>query len=113
MNLEFKETDINKLELKLEGPNGKLPNLDLFNTMIRVCRAIQFECSLDSEKSSRWETVEYFNSHGHTARPALDHIDGLENTIAMVFRQATGLPSSLHGYFLNHRIESLTITGAK
>lgn len=113
LNLEFADLDVSKLELKLEGPNGKLPNLDLFNTVIRVCRSVQFECSLESEKSSRWDTSDYFLSLTHHSRPALDHVDGLENTLAMVFRQATGLSSSLHGYFLNHRIESLTFQGAK
>lgn len=114
LNLEFKDTsDVSKLELKLEGPNGKLPNLDLFNTVIRVCRSVEFECSLESERKRPVSASEYFVSPGHQARPPLDYFDGLENTIGMVFRQATGLPASIHGYFLNHRIESLTIIGAK
>lgn len=29
----------------------------------------------------------------------------------MILNQATGLPSSLHGYFLKHHIEALTIKG--
>ena len=34
-----------------------------------------------------------------------------ENTIKMMFRQSTGVPSSLHGFFLRHHIEALTIQG--
>lgn len=105
--MEFKDININKLEVKLEGANGKLPNLDLFNTIIRICKSAQFECSLESEKSSENDYSYYSN------RPPVDYKSGLENTIMMLFRQASGIPSSIHGYFLNHRIEALTITGSR
>ena len=29
----------------------------------------------------------------------------------MMFRQSTGVPSSLHGFFLRHHIEALTVRG--
>jgi hypothetical protein len=108
LNLEFPETHIHKLELKIEGVNGKLPNLDLFNTIIRVCLVNQFECSLESEKTA--VEVDY---NVYSQKPKIDYASGVENTINMVFKQASGMPSSLHGYFLNHRIEALTISGAK
>ncbi len=31
----------------------------------------------------------------------------------MMFRQSTGIPSSLHGFFLRHHIEALTIQGVQ
>ena len=108
LNLEFPDIHIHKLELKLEGANGKLPNLDLFNTIIRICGTIQVECSLESEKNSGNTDYSYYNQ-----RPKLEMLDGIENTINMVFKQASGVPSSMHGYFLNHRIEALTISGAR
>jgi hypothetical protein len=37
---------IDKLLLKLEGSNGQMPNLDLFNTIIRICRDQQLKCGL-------------------------------------------------------------------
>ena len=37
-----------KLLLKIEGANGQLPNLDLFNTIIRICRNYDFKCGLDN-----------------------------------------------------------------
>lgn len=107
LNLEFSDINTNKLEIKLEGPNGKLPNLDLFNTIIRICKSLQYECSLDSEKSASNDFSYYHN------RPPVDHVSGLINTVNMMLKQATGVPTSLNGYFLNHRIEALTISGGK
>jgi glycosylphosphatidylinositol transamidase len=43
----------------------------------------------------------------------VEHVHGIENTLSMIFKQATGVPTSSHGYFLNHRIEALTISGVK
>lgn len=114
LNLEFADSESNKIELKLEGPNGKLPNLDLFNTVIRVCRSVHFECSLEAERGTTpMASQDEYYGYRQQPRPYLDHLDGLENTLAMVFRQATGAPSSLHGFFLNHRIEALTFKGSK
>jgi glycosylphosphatidylinositol transamidase len=106
LNLEFIDTNIDRLELKIEGANGKLPNLDLFNTIIRICRTMQFTCSLESEKGSK--EYSYYQD-----RPSMDHKEGLENTVVMILKQATGVPTSSHGFFLNHRIEALTISGYK
>lgn len=104
LNLEFKDLSSDKIELKLEGINGKLPNLDLFNAIIRICKSISFKCSLNSEKSPSYGSNPY-------ERVSAKHVPGLHNTIAMVFKQATGVPTSPHGYFLEQRIEALTISG--
>jgi glycosylphosphatidylinositol transamidase len=106
LNLEFREITINKLEVRLEGPNGKLPNLDLFNTVIRVCKSIKFECSLEAEKTN----LDF--SYQQIRQPS-DYKTGFENTVQMIFRQASGLPASMHGYFINHRIEALTLVGSR
>jgi glycosylphosphatidylinositol transamidase len=106
LNLEIKDENVDQIELKLEGANGKLPNLDLFNSIIRICKSVQFKCSLESEK------FEQEHSYYHH-RPPVEHIPGIENTVSMLFKQATGIPTSSHGYFLNHRIEALTIAGVK
>lgn len=104
MNLEFKDLLSDKIELKLEGSNGKLPNLDLFNAVIRICKSVQYKCSLASEKSP------IFSTQPH-ARELANHIAGLHNIISMVFKQSTGLAASSHGFFLEQRIEALTMTG--
>ena len=46
INLELEDLNLDNLELKIEGVNGKLPNLDLFNTIFKLCQNIQFKCAL-------------------------------------------------------------------
>jgi GPI-anchor transamidase subunit GAA1 len=108
LNLEIADMNVDKLEMRLEGANGKLPNLDLFNTIIRICRTIQLKCQLESEKSSLSD-YSYYNDD----RVPINHAYGIENMLRMMFRQASGAPQSAHGYFLEHRIEALTIMGRR
>jgi hypothetical protein len=96
------------LEIRLEGANGKLPNLDILNSLIKICRTLQFKCSLDAEK---WPVM--FEESYHYQRPPLNYVAGIHNMFSMVFKQATGVPSSMHAYFLEQRIEALTISGGK
>ena len=93
--------------MSLEGANGKLPNLDLFNTIIQVCKTVQFKCHLRAEKGP----MDY--THYSFDRDPINHQNGIINTIGMVFTQATGVPPSSHGNFLEQRIEALTITGVQ
>ena len=96
---------IDRLEMSVEGANGKLPNLDLFNTIIQICKTVQFRCNLRGEKGA----MDY--THYSFDRDPIDHQIGLENTIAMVFSQATGVSTGAHGNFLEQRIEALSIKG--
>jgi len=104
LNLELKDLVSDRIEIKIEGSNGKLPNLDLFNAIIRICKSVNFKCSLYDEQAPSWGT------HPYKPDPVA-HLDGLYNTVAMVLRQATGMPTSSHGFFIEQRIEALTITG--
>lgn len=47
LNLQIDDATSDKLLFKLEGANGQLPNLDLFNTVIRMCRTYEFRCGFD------------------------------------------------------------------
>ena len=38
VNLEIPQDTISKINVKLEGLNGQLPNLDLVNTVVRLCK---------------------------------------------------------------------------
>ena len=38
INLELGTETIHRVNIKLEGLNGQLPNLDLINTVVRLCR---------------------------------------------------------------------------
>ncbi len=47
LNIEINDPKANKYLVKLEGANGQMPNLDLFNTIIRICHGNNFACGLD------------------------------------------------------------------
>ncbi len=65
LNIEIGDPTVDRLKLKIEGPNGQLPNLDLFNTIIRICRNYEFKCGLDNvriekafeDEGKTWETL--------------------------------------------------------
>ena len=38
VNLEISQSSVSYLDVKVEGLNGQLPNLDLVNTAVRLCR---------------------------------------------------------------------------
>jgi hypothetical protein len=105
LNLEFTTMNANKIDLKLESKNGKMPNLDLLNAITRICGVFEVECTLDGDDSPQ----EQFYSQYY--KPSAHHKHGLKNLIAMLFKQATGVPTSAHGYFLEFKIEALTLTG--
>ena len=108
LNLEFPDGLIENIYVKLEGANGKLPNLDLFNTILQVCQNMMVKCNLASEKYKR-----RINIYNHETQSFVknDFDYELRNMVAMVFSQASGIPSASHGYFLEHRIESVTLKG--
>ena len=49
MNLEFPHEKVNSFEIAIEGINGQLPNLDLVNTVFRLCRKERIPASLHTE----------------------------------------------------------------
>ena len=108
LNLEIPDGQIENIYVKLEGANGKLPNLDLFNTVHHVCRTMMVKCNLATEKYKR-----RINTYDHVREEFVknDFEYELRNMVAMVFSQASGVPSASHGHFLEHRIESLTLKG--
>ncbi len=104
LNLELADLNIDSLSIKIEGENGKLPNLDLFNTIIKICKTLQFKCALDSEKSPKDYTNYKFDR-----REPNDYLVSVLNTLNMLFKQATGVSFSSHSGFINYRIEAVTI----
>ena len=49
LNLEFPHEKVNFFEIAIEGINGQLPNLDLVNTVFRMCRKEYVPVSLHTE----------------------------------------------------------------
>ncbi|ERL95801.1 glycosylphosphatidylinositol anchor attachment 1 protein-like [Dendroctonus ponderosae] len=99
INLELHSVRIGHVDLKIEGLNGQLPNLDLFNLAARICakEGIFYtfkERTATFSKSPYKEWWHYF-----------------KNMMSMVATQATGIPNGNHGLFLRFGIQALTVEG--
>lgn len=49
LNLEFTHEKVSSFHVAIEGINGQLPNLDLVNTVFRLCRKEQIPVALHTE----------------------------------------------------------------
>jgi hypothetical protein len=52
VNLEIPDGNIRYFDVKIEGMNGQLPNLDLFNLVIRICNQEGVDVTLHRNVSS-------------------------------------------------------------
>ncbi|XP_033754624.1 glycosylphosphatidylinositol anchor attachment 1 protein-like [Pecten maximus] len=99
LNLEIPDGNIKKFNIKIEGLNGQLPNLDFFNLVVRLCKREGVEVTLHKQSDPYlWDTVEGFQS-------------SLSNMMQMMWTQASGISSGNHGLFLRYHIEALTLEG--
>ncbi|XP_071948996.1 glycosylphosphatidylinositol anchor attachment 1 protein-like [Antedon mediterranea] len=99
INLEHGSEFIDSLDIRIEGMNGQLPNLDLFNLVVNLCGRegipVTFQGNHDA-KYSRQNQLEGFK-------------DNLDTMIKNLAYQATGRPRGLHGLFLKYRVEAVTL----
>ncbi|XP_014488374.1 PREDICTED: glycosylphosphatidylinositol anchor attachment 1 protein isoform X2 [Dinoponera quadriceps] len=99
INLEFHAMKITSIDVKIEGLNGQLPNLDLFNLAqnmiakegIRQSFQHRFDINYRDKFKSWWY---YFNT-----------------LVSMIATQATGIPTGNHGLFHRFGIEAITLEG--
>lgn len=99
LNLEIPHGNIQKYNIKIEGLNGQLPNLDFFNLVVRLCKREGVEATLHKQSDPYlWDTLQGYQS-------------SLSNMMQMMWTQASGISSGNHGLFLRYHIEALTIEG--
>lgn len=99
INLELHSVNTAKVDIKIEGLNGQLPNLDLFNLVTKICskEGIYTTFKLREAKNFR--------------DPITDWKYSMKTLLAMVTSQATGVPNGNHGLFHRYGIDALTIEG--
>jgi glycosylphosphatidylinositol transamidase len=97
INLEFHESLISQVDIKVEGLNGQLPNLDLFNLAAKMLHkeGIPHTFKNRPNKSLR--------------DPVKDWLYSLQTLLAMISTQATGIPNGNHGLYHRFGIEALTL----
>ncbi|KAF5275044.1 hypothetical protein FQA39_LY06981 [Lamprigera yunnana] len=99
INLEFHDIKIDKMDIKVEGLNGQLPNLDLFNLATRMC-------------SKEGISHTFKNRENRNYRDAVkDWSYSFQTLMSMIFTQASGVPNGNHGLFHRFAIQALTLEG--
>uniref|UniRef100_A0A182NDA5 GPI-anchor transamidase component GPAA1 n=1 Tax=Anopheles dirus TaxID=7168 RepID=A0A182NDA5_9DIPT len=99
INLEVQSLDISHINLKIEGLNGQLPNLDLHNLVQKL--------------SSKNGIIAGYKQTSSSPKRSYRYQDKLFNMLSMVFSQASGVPTGNHGLFHKYGIEALTLEAVK
>uniref|UniRef100_A0A182RL25 GPI-anchor transamidase component GPAA1 n=1 Tax=Anopheles funestus TaxID=62324 RepID=A0A182RL25_ANOFN len=99
INLEVQSLDISHINLKIEGLNGQLPNLDLHNLVQKL--------------SSKNGIIAGYKQTSSSPKRSFRYQDKLFNVLSMVFSQASGVPTGNHGLFHKYGIEALTLEAVK
>lgn len=101
INLELQSFDLRYINIKIEGLNGQLPNLDLVN----LCQRLSLKMGIVSghqqtEDSPRLGGVNSWE-------------DNFQHLVAMVLAQSTGIPNGNHGLFFRYGVQAVTLEGHK
>ena len=99
INLEFSSEFPTHVNLKIEGLNGQLPNLDLINLVNRLV--------------GREGMGGMFHEREETRQPDSykGYIKSLKTLVAMMGTQASGVPTGNHGLYHRFSIEAITLEG--
>lgn len=101
INLEIQDFDVDFIDVKIEGLNGQLPNLDLVN----LVQKLSYKENIPSGHKQR----------GTKRRSGLKSSfeENLKHMISMIITQSTGVPTGNHGLFHRYGIEAVTLEGYK
>lgn len=98
INFEIQDFDIEFNNLKIEGLNGQLPNLDLHNLVVKLSHKAGIPTGYKM-KISDYDREEISTN--------------LYNMLTMMWTQSSGVPNGNHGIFHKYGIEALTIECVK
>lgn len=101
INLEFPSFDLDHINVKIEGLNGQLPNLDLVNLIQRL--AMKEGIVSGHKQANDRKRSGAKSTWGQNFR----------HMISMVLTQSSGVPNGNHGLFYRYGIEAVTLEGHK
>lgn len=93
--LDINVTRMSRMDLKIEGLNGQLPNLDLFNIAVELATHESITPTFHGR------------SHSYAEDAWADYIETIGK---MMVSQGSSFPTGVHGIFLKFAIQSLTIS---
>ncbi|KDR22254.1 glycosylphosphatidylinositol anchor attachment 1 protein [Zootermopsis nevadensis] len=99
INLELHAEKIGHIDVKIEGLNGQLPNLDLVNLVHRMCSKEGVKHTFKNRESGNYR--DWYREWLHS----------FKTLMAMVATQASGVPNGNHGLFHRFGIEAVTLEG--
>ncbi|KAK7867039.1 hypothetical protein R5R35_005680 [Gryllus longicercus] len=99
VNLELRSDRISHIDVKVEGLNGQLPNLDLVNLVHRLCAMESVRHTFKNRDNANY------------ADPWRQWSYSFRTMMSMVFTQATGMTNGNHGLFHRFGIEAVTLEG--
>lgn len=99
INLELQSFDLKYIDVKIEGLNGQLPNLDLVNLVQRIGVKEGFVSGHRQTSTVRRSGV----------RSPWE--DNFRHMVSMLLTQSTGVPNGNHGLFYRYGIEAVTLEG--
>lgn len=88
------------MDIKIEGLNGQLPNLDMFTLVNKICM-----------KEGLHVTFKNRGSFNPSHNPYKHWKYSLVTMFHMVMTQSTGIPNGNHGLFLHYGIQAVTLNG--
>ncbi|XP_078040493.1 glycosylphosphatidylinositol anchor attachment 1 [Augochlora pura] len=99
INLELHSMKISSIDVKVEGLNGQLPNLDLFNLAQNMIAKGGIRHSVQKRFDVKYKNkLKNWRYHFNTL-------------LMMIGTQATGIPTGNHGLFHRFGIEAITLEG--
>ncbi|CAB0037830.1 unnamed protein product [Trichogramma brassicae] len=99
INLELHSMAITSIDVKIEGLNGQLPNLDLFNLAQNMI----------SKEGIRRSFQRRFDTYERD--PVKKWSYHFNTLMSMIMAQSTGIPNGNHGLFHRFGIEAITLEG--
>lgn len=88
------------MDIKVEGLNGQLPNLDLFTLVNKICL-----------KEDLYTTFKNRGTLNPRANVYKHWKYSLTTMLHMIMTQSTGIPNGNHGLFLRYGIQAVTMNG--
>lgn len=101
INLELSSFDLDYIDVKIEGLNGQLPNLDLVNLIQRLAMK-------EGIVSGHKQTNDRKRSGAKST-----WTQNFRHMMSMALTQASGVPNGNHGLFYRYGIEAVTLEGHK
>lgn len=98
INFEIQDFDVSFNNLKIEGLNGRLPNLDLHNLVVKLSHKQGIPTGYRMKISDLDPN---------------DFAGNFEHLLAAMWQQSSGVPNGNHGLFHRYGIEALTIESVK